>query len=63
MSLRNATNIKTKKMNIVESINDNLKWPRISEMAEKINTRLKRPQKEVTLNVGNLKTGVYQVLI
>jgi predicted aspartyl protease len=32
-------------------------------MAEKINMRLKRPQKEVTLNVGYLKTSVYQVLI
>tara|TARA_A100000171_G_scaffold35578_1_gene34120 strand:- start:659 stop:1123 length:465 start_codon:yes stop_codon:yes gene_type:complete len=31
MSIRNETNIKTKKMNLVSSINDNLKWPRMQQ--------------------------------
>jgi len=31
MSIRNETNIKTKKMNLAGSINDNLKWPRMQQ--------------------------------
>ena len=31
MSIRNETNIKTKKMDLTNSINDNLKWPRMQQ--------------------------------
>jgi hypothetical protein len=31
MSIQNGTNMKTKKMNLTESINDNLKWPRMPQ--------------------------------
>ncbi|MFT6970779.1 MAG: hypothetical protein ACJAXX_001345 [Roseivirga sp.] len=31
MSVKNNTNIKTKKMNLANSINDNLKWPRMPQ--------------------------------
>ena len=31
MSIRNETNIKTKKMNLASSINDNLQWPRMQQ--------------------------------
>ncbi|MGW8121254.1 hypothetical protein ACV07N_01245 [Roseivirga echinicomitans] len=31
MSFRNETNIKTKKLNLVNSVNDNLKWPRMPQ--------------------------------
>jgi hypothetical protein len=31
MSIQNETNMKTKKMNLTESINDNLKWPRMPQ--------------------------------
>jgi len=31
MSIQNETNMKTKKMNLTETINDNLKWPRMPQ--------------------------------
>lgn len=36
MSVRNDTNLKTKKMNLAQSINDNLKWPRMQQKVSAI---------------------------